>query len=161
MSVQSQYDNSHRRSTDQQVKKMILLTQPETLVFQLLHHAVENQHNAVGFLLSDRSQPTAEILLTKKFHTVADDIKRFHDFAIEINQKHKTECNDSPLLYKNSAPRSFNVRTSRIVHTAVNSNAKKKNKNFSFIFYPVPFLLIIHLYIVFLQTAIKSGPADS
>jgi nitrogen-specific signal transduction histidine kinase len=74
MSVQSQYDNSHRRSTDQQVKKMILLTQPETLVFQLLHHAVENQHNAVGFLLSDRSQPTAEILLTKKFHTVADDI---------------------------------------------------------------------------------------
>ena len=100
MSVQSQYDNSHRRSTDQQVKKMILLMQPETLVFQLLHHAVENQHNAVGFLLSDRSQPTAEILLTKKLHTVADDIKRFHDFAIEINQKHKTECNNSHLLYK-------------------------------------------------------------
>ena len=65
MSVQSQYDNSHRRSTDQQVKKMILLTQPETLIFQLLHHAVENQHNAVGFLLSDRSQPTAEILLAQ------------------------------------------------------------------------------------------------
>ena len=74
---------------------MILLTQPKALVFQLLHHAVENQHNAVGFLLSDRSQPTAEILLTKKLHTVADDIKRFHDFAIEINQKHKTECNNS------------------------------------------------------------------
>lgn len=91
MSVQSQYDNSHGRSADQQVKKMILLTQPKALVFQLLHHAVENQHNAVGFLLSDRSQPTAEILLTKKLHTVADDIKRFHDFAIEINQKHKTE----------------------------------------------------------------------
>ena len=41
---------------------MILLTQPETLIFQLLHHAVENQHNAVGFLLSDRSQADINVL---------------------------------------------------------------------------------------------------
>ena len=50
MSVKSQNDQSHRRYADQQIKKMILLAQAQSFVFQLFHHAVEYKHNAVGFL---------------------------------------------------------------------------------------------------------------
>ena len=65
MSVKSQNDQSHRRYADQQIKKMILLAQAQSFVFQLFHHAVEYKHNAVGFLLPHRSEATAEILFAE------------------------------------------------------------------------------------------------
>ena len=91
-------DNSHWRSLNQQIKKVILLTQAKTFILELFHHAVEDIHHTIGFILSYRTKTATEILLTQQFHTASDGIQRFHYLTIEECQI-KQDKKHQPLSY--------------------------------------------------------------
>ena len=50
--IQGQDDDTHGRYADEQVQEMVLFPQSETFFLQLVHHTVEDRHDAVGFPLS-------------------------------------------------------------------------------------------------------------
>ena len=72
-----------------------MLSEAETFFLQLVHHAVKDGDDAVGFPLSDRCQPATEILCLKQVHTTGDGVQGFDDFPIEIKQIDQTERNDA------------------------------------------------------------------
>ena len=72
---------------------MILLTQTQTLVLQLIHHPVKHLHDAVCFSLTNRSQTAAEILFTQQVHSTCNAIERFYNFTIKIEQDYQAKRN--------------------------------------------------------------------
>ena len=93
--VERRNDNPHRRGIDEQVEEVILLAKAQTLVLQLVHHAVEDAHQPVGFVLADRTETAAEILLTQQVHTIANDVHRLQNPAVEHHQIEQDKEDDS------------------------------------------------------------------
>ena len=94
--IQCSDDHSHRGSLNQQVQKVILLTQTQAFILQLLHHTVEDIYDTVRLILSHFTESATEILFAQQLHTTANDVHRFHDLTVEDNQKHQNK-NNAPL----------------------------------------------------------------
>ena len=93
--VEGKDDDSHGGYADQQVQEMVLFAKAETFFLQLVHHAIEDGHDAVGFPLPDRCQPAAEILCLKQIHTAGNGVQGLDDLFIEIDQIDEAECDDA------------------------------------------------------------------
>lgn len=95
VSVQVGDDDAHRRGLYQKVEEMILFAQAQAFVLQLVHHAVEDVHNAVGFVLSYGAEATAEVLFAQKLHTVSDGVHGLHNLIIKDDKVDQDECDRS------------------------------------------------------------------
>ena len=73
---------------------MVLLPDMQTLVFQLIHHAVKHLHHTIGVRLPHLSQSGAEILLFQQIHAVANQMDRFHHPFIKQEEQNDRNPDD-------------------------------------------------------------------
>ena len=74
---------------------MVLLAHTQTLVLELLHHAVEYVYNTIGLILPHLTKPAAEVLFAQQFHTASYRTHRLDNLAIKHHQINKYKCDDA------------------------------------------------------------------